>query len=492
MDDAHTLTTNTSALQETKTSEDTVPLAVDLDGSLLKTDSLIESLLQLLKVNPLFFPVLFFWLFQGKAYLKQQVCRRVTLDVSSLPYNFNILSYLRDQKESNRKIILVTGSDQHIAQQIFNYLHFFDSVIASDGKTNMTGIQKKERLLAEFGPQGFDYLGNEKEDLHVWRIARQSLVVGSKSFTQQIGASLTNVERNFVIERAGIFEWAQALRLYQWLKNVLVFIPLLAAHRFLEVQLLFSVFVAFFSFGLCASSVYILNDLIDLTEDRRHPRKRFRPFASGTLPLANGIATCIVLLVLSVLVGLALPVQFYYILSIYYLTTLAYSLWLKKVVILDVIVLAGLFTIRMLAGSAAVNIWPSSWLLAHSMFLFISLALVKRYSELTTMRLEYGSSATARSYVVNDSTVLAIMGVASAFVSAFVLVLYIMSASAQLSYGRHNVIWLVCPLLLYWLCYIWLVAHRGKMHDDPMIFALRDRTSRIILLLMAIIMLFAT
>lgn len=477
--------------QLTKVEIVSVPLAVDLDGTLIKTDSLIESLMPLLKTNPLLIVALFFWLARGKAYLKQQVAQHAKLDISSLPYNLDILDFLRDQHNSNRTLILATGADQQIAQQIADYLHVFDSVIASDGKNNLTGVVKKERLVTEFGVKGFDYLGNDQKDIFVWEAARLSMVVGSKNFINRIHARLSNVERVFEEDTAGWSDWIHSLRLYQWLKNLLVFVPLLADHRFNEASLLLLDCVAFLSFGLCASSVYLLNDLLDLPEDRRHPRKRFRPFASGMVPLHAGLIAAPLLLGASIVIALPLPPAFLLLLGIYYVLTLVYSFRLKNIVILDVIVLAGLFTIRMLAGSAAVDVWPSSWLLAHSMFLFISLALVKRYAELVTMRIEHGQAAKARSYVVSDSELLATMGVASAFVSVLVLVLYITSGAAQLLYGHLNVIWLACPALLYWLCYIWLIAHRGGMHDDPMIFALKDRASRNILLLIWIIMLFA-
>jgi 4-hydroxybenzoate polyprenyltransferase len=478
-------------LQQTGAEGVSVPLAVDLDGTLIRTDSLIESLMVLLKANPLFFVVLFIWLAMGKAYTKRQVARRVTLDISSLPYNLEILNFLRTQHRSKRTLILATGADEYIAQQIADYLHVFDKVIASDGKNNLTGVRKKEHLVAEFGVRGFDYLGNDRKDIFVWQAARQTLVVGSKTFIDSIHARFSNVERVFEVDTAGWSEWVHSLRLYQWLKNMLVFVPLLAEHRFNEGNLLLSGCVAFLSFGLCASSVYLLNDLLDLPEDRRHPRKRFRSFASGMLPLHAGLLVAPLLLGVSIVIGLILPREFLLLLGLYYVMTLAYSLGVKKIVILDVILLAGLFSIRMLAGSAAVSIWPSSWLLAHSMFLFISLALVKRYAELVTMRIEHGQAAKARSYVASDSELLAVMGVASAFVSVLVLVLYITSGSAQLLYGHLNVIWLACPALLYWLCYIWLIAHRGGMHDDPMIFALKDRVSRYILVSMLIIMLLA-
>lgn len=475
----------------TEAEELSVPLAVDLDGTLIRTDSLLESLIPLLKANPFLFLVLFIWLAKGKAYLKQQVARRVTLDVSSLPYNLDVLNFLQDQHHSNRKLLLTTGADEHIAQQIADYLHIFDRVIASNGKDNLTGIDKKDYLVSAYGVRGFDYLGNDRKDLFVWQAARRAIVVGSKTFINHIGTRLSNVERVFEIDTAGLSDWIQATRLNQWLKNMLVFVPLVAEHRFYETNLLLSGIVAFLSFGLCASSVYLANDLLDLPEDRRHPRKRFRPFASGTVSLRGGLLAVPLLLGSSIIVGLKLPSIFLLLLTIYFAMTLAYSLRLKTIVILDVIVLAGLFTIRMLAGSAAVGIWPSSWLLAHSMFLFISLALVKRYAELVTMRIEHGKAAKARSYVVSDSELLAAMGVASAFVSVLVLVLYISSGSAQLLYGHLNVIWLACPALLYWLCYIWLIAHRGGMHDDPMVFALKNPVSRYILVSILIIMILA-
>jgi 4-hydroxybenzoate polyprenyltransferase len=471
--------------------EPPVPLAIDLDGTLIKTDSLIESLLTLFKCNPLLVFGMLVWMGRGKAYLKRQVACRVTLDVSSLPYHMGLLTYLRDQQHNDRWLVLATGADEHIARQIADYLHIFDRVMASDGKTNLSAVPKRDRLVAEFGTRGFDYVGNSRKDLFVWQAARRAMVVGSPSGIDNVRARLSNVERVFEVEAADWRVWLRPLRLYQWLKNVLVFVPLLAAHRFHEISLLVSACVAFLSFGLCASSVYILNDLIDLPDDRRHPRKRSRAFASGVLPLLAGLWMIPLLLGLSIGVGLVLPPSFLIMLGIYYGLTLAYSLRLKKTVILDVIVLAALFTVRMMAGSAAVAIWPSSWLLAFSMFLFMSLALVKRYAELVTMRLAHGPGARARSYVVSDAELLSTMGIASAFVAVLVLVLYITSGQAQLYYGRHQAIWLVCPFLLFWICYIWLVAHRGGMHDDPLVFALKDRGSLFALGLMAIIMILA-
>jgi len=471
--------------------ETSVPLAVDLDGTLIRTDSLIESLLALFKRNPLLILGMLVWMAKGKAHLKRQVASRVKLDVSSLPYHMDLLTYLRDQRNENRTLVLATGADEHTARQIADYLQIFDRIMASDGRTNLTGVAKKHRLVGEFGAAGFDYTGNSRKDLVVCQAARRAILVGSHASTAGACARLSNVERIFENQATDWRVWKGPLRLYQWLKNVLVFVPLMASHRFNEINLLVSACLAFLSFGLCASSVYILNDLLDLPDDRRHPRKRHRAFASGVLPLAAGLGMIPLLLGLSIGVGLALPGSFLMMLGIYYALTLAYSLRLRSIVVLDVIMLAALFTVRMMAGSAAVAIWPSSWLLALSMFVFFSLALVKRYAELVTLRIAHGPSARARSYEMKDAEVLSAMGIASAFVAVLVLVLYITEGQARLYYGGLKIIWLACPLLLFWICYIWLVAHRGGMHDDPLVFALKDRISRIALGLMAIVMILA-
>lgn len=478
-------------LRTAKTDGLSVPLVIDLDGTLIKTDSLTESLLILFKANPLSVFRMLSWLAKGKAHLKRQVARRVELDVSSLPYHMGLLTYLRDQHHQDRRLVLATGADEHIARQVVDYLQIFDEALASDGDINLSGVAKRDRLVAEFGTGGFDYVGNSRKDVSVWQAARRAMVVGSPAVIGSSRLRLSNLDRVFEIDAADWRTWLRSLRLYQWLKNVLVFVPLLAAHRFHEMPLLAATVLAFLSFGLCASSVYVLNDLLDLCDDRRHPRKRRRPFASGAIPLQAGLWMIPLLLGLSIAVGLVLPGSFLMMLGIYYGLTLAYSLRLKRIVILDVVVLAALFTVRMMAGSAAVAIWPSSWLLALSMFLFISLALVKRYAELVTMRMDHGPDARAREYVASDAELLSAMGVSSGFVAVLVMVLYITSGPAQIYYGRHQIIWLVCPFLLFWICYMWLVAHRGGMHDDPLVFALKDRTSRVALGLMAIIMLLA-
>ena len=298
---------------------------------------------------------------------------------------------------------------------------------------------------------------------------------------------VAEIERVFAGRKGRLKLYVQALRLHQWLKNLLVFLPLVMAHRFLEPGLIAKALLAFLSFGLCASSVYLLNDLLDLSDDRHHPRKRHRPFAAGELSPLLGLFSSPWLLALALLISLLLPPAFLWMIVIYYLLTLAYSFYFKRIVLLDVIILAGLYTMRIMAGSASVALWPSSWLLAFSTFIFLSLALVKRYAELVIMSAETGK-VRVRGYQIIDKELLASLGSGSGYVAVLVLAMYISSGMAEIHYTRHQLIWLLCPLLLYWISFVWLKAHRGEMHDDPLVFTVRDQGSRIVMLLGAAIL----
>jgi 4-hydroxybenzoate polyprenyltransferase/phosphoserine phosphatase len=460
------------------------PLVVDLDGTLVKTNLLLESLLSLLKEKPQYMFVLPAWLLKGKACLKQEVTRRVSLDVSVLPYREEFLDYLKTQRAEGRSLVLATAGDMQIARQVTDHLKLFDLVFASDGTTNLSGESKRDRLVREFGEKGFDYAGNDRHDLVVWSSARKAIVVNPTRLARSSVTRVAQVDRVFEDRRKGRVNHLKPFRLQHWLKNLLVFVPLLAAHRFEEVALSGKVLLAFLAFGCVASGGYLINDLFDLQADRHHPRKRFRPFAAGDLPLSYGLAMIPVLVGLGCLIGTLVSPLFLCVLLIYLGLSLTYSLHVKKVALLDVIVLAGLYTMRIMAGSAAVAIWPSHWLLAFSTFLFFSLALVKRYGELVIMRTIDGDGAKARGYELSDGELLAAMGTASGYVAVLVLALYISSNTAQVLYGRYEVIWFLCPLLLYWISHLWLMAHRGRMPDDPVVFAISDRVSRILMLLM--------
>jgi 4-hydroxybenzoate polyprenyltransferase len=477
-------------------SRQSVPLAagvlvVDLDGTLLKTDVLLESLLLLLRRQPRCFFLLPVWLLRGKAYFKRQVTRRVELDVRALPYREDLLEYLKSQRAAGRVVVLATAADEPCARRIADHLKLFDAVFASDGSINLSGEAKRLRLVAEFGERGFDYAGNSRSDLAVWSSARKAIVVDPGRGVRARLAGLAEVERAFEGHGRGLTEYCKALRPQHWIKNLLVFVPLFAAHRIHELRLLADAAVAFLAFGCCASSGYLLNDIFDLTTDRHHPRKRLRSFAAGILPLSYALVMAPVLLALSAVLAAQVSLLFLAVLGSYFALTVAYSLFLKTIVLLDVIVLAGLYTGRIIAGSAAVSIWPSYWLLAFSTFLFFSLALVKRCGELATMRRIDGYQAKARAYELSDGRMLAVMGTASGYMSVLVLALYITSGTAQALYGRYEFMWLLCPLLLYWISHVWLTEHRGKMHDDPLVFAMKNRTSRILILSMLAVTLFA-
>jgi 4-hydroxybenzoate polyprenyltransferase/phosphoserine phosphatase len=468
-----------------------VPLVVDLDGTLIRTDLLIESLLALLKDKPRFVFALPFWLLKGRAAFKQEVARRISLNASLIPYRSELVEYLRTQRAKGRLVVLATANDKRLAQQVADHLKLFDSVLATDGSTNLSGERKRERLVNEFGEKGFDYAANGSRDIAVWSSARKAVMFNPSRQLVRAVARVTQVHSVFEDRRARFGEYLYALRPPHWLKNLLVFVPLFAAHRFDEAALLGKTLFAFMAFCFCASSGYLFNDLFDLAADRRHPQKRLRPFAAGRLPLSYALAMIPVLVVLACGIGMMVSRSLLGILLLYFALTLTYSVFIKKLVLLDVIVLASLYTLRLMAGSAAVAIWPSEWLLAFSMFLFLSLALVKRYDELIVMRGMDGDRARARNYEISDAELLASKGTASGYIAVLVLALYINSGTAKALYGRYEFIWVLCPLLLYWVGHIWLVAHRGKLHDDPVVFAVRDRTSRILMLLMLGVVLLA-
>jgi 4-hydroxybenzoate polyprenyltransferase len=354
---------------------------------------------------------------------------------------------------------------------------------------NLCGEAKRERLVSEFGEHGFDYAadggGMARRDLAVWTSARKAIIVNPDARVRAAAAARpVAIDKVFTDAKTGVAERLHALRPGHWLKNLLVFVPLVAAHYFRDLALLEKTLLAFVAFGFCASAGYLLNDLIDLEADRRHPQKRLRPFAAGDLPLSYALLTMPVLLIAGGLLGaLVSPVLLGIVLG-YFLMSAAYSLRIKKVAVLDVLFLAGLYTVRIMAGSAAVGIWSSHWLVAFSTFLFFSLALVKRYGELVIMRAVEGDHARARAYELSDGELLAGMGISSGYLAVLVLALYIVLDKAQTLYARPELLWFLCPLLLYWISRVWLIAHRGKMHHDPLVFATTDRPSQILLLLM--------
>jgi 4-hydroxybenzoate polyprenyltransferase len=463
-------------------------LCVDLDGTLLNSDLLYESLLALLARHPLYLFLLPFWLLQGKAALKRQIAARVTLAPEHLPYNLRVLELLRTTAQRPR--VLCTASDALLVAPIAAHLGLFERVIASDGERNLSGAHKAQALVDAFGERGFDYVGNGKVDLAVWQYAAGAWVVNNDDGLARAAAQRTTVHAHWSAPpRAGA--WFKALRLHQWLKNLLVFVPLLTAHRFLEPEAVAQSLLAFAAFSLCASGVYVLNDLLDLSADRQHQRKRHRPFAAGRLPLLHGLLIAPLLTVCGLLVALACSPAFAGVLLIYYAATLAYSLRLKRVVMLDVVLLAGLYTVRIIGGTIAIDAELSFWLLAFSMFIFLSLALLKRYTELHAMLARGRTTASGRGYGVDDLPLLQSLGAAAGYIAVMVMALYINSPESIELYRNPKLLWFICPVLLYWVSRAWVIAHRGDMHDDPIVFAATDRPSQVVAVLCALFALVA-
>lgn len=452
------------------------PLCVDLDGTLLRTDLLYETLLQLVKRSPWMLLLLPFWLTRGRAYLKQQVTRRAPCAVAQLPYRRDLLTYLEAERNRGRQLILVTAADESVARKIQQHLPIFSEIIASNGLVNLKGKVKARRLEERFGKGGFDYAGDSRADFAVWRNARRAVVISDgQRFIADVN-SIAPVEVTF--PKSGKFTaLIRACRTHQWAKNSLVFVPVLTAHKLTDVHALLLGAIAFVSFSLLASAVYLLNDLRDLEADRAHATKRNRPLASGQVSISLGALSSLVLLAAGLGLGLLCGRVFLVFAGIYLASNLAYSAWFKRVVMLDVVVLACFYTLRLLAGGAGTGIGVSDWLLAFSVFFFFGLAMVKRYSELRGLALQEGSTAVGRGYLRTDLEPIGTFGAASGMISVLVLVLYVMSPDVRLLYRHPTALLLLCPLFLYWITRLWFKANRGEVPQDPVVFALTDRTS---------------
>jgi 4-hydroxybenzoate polyprenyltransferase len=470
------------------------PLVIDLDGTLLRSDLLIETGLLYVRDRPTRLMAPLRWLMKGKAALKCGLSEATDLDVTSLPYETAVLRLIEAERTRGRRVVLATASHLRLAERVAGHLSLFDEVIATDGHRNLSAKTKRDALVGLFGERGFDYAGNSVDDLAVWRSARYAYVVNAGTRVERLASALGNVQSVLRSEPPALRDWAKALRLHQWLKNLLLFVPLLTAHRYTEWRLIVDALLAFFCFGLCASSVYVLNDLLDLVDDRHHPVKRNRPFAAGKLSIHSGLLVFPILLAGAFAVALwQLPLAFSVGLASYFALTLAYSLVLKRRMVIDVVALAGLYTLRVIAGALALDIPLSFWLLAFSMFMFLSLALVKRYAELHQLRLQGGvQKARGRGYFLGDLPMVASLGAAAGYMAVLVMALYINDAETAQHYERPEYIWLACPLLLIWISRVWMLTHRGQMNEDPVIFAVRDRISLVIGALVVVVFWAAT
>lgn len=455
-----------------------IPLAVDLDGTLIATDLLWESVFQLLRRNPLCLLLLPLWLLSGRARLKCEVADRVEIDAAALPYREELLERLREEKGSGRRIVLATAAPKKFAEAIACHLDVFDKVISTDRASNMASKKKRDALVDAFGDGGFDYAGNSRADTIIFDAARQAIVVAPDRQAARWQAA--HDAELLAAPRPTVKTIVKMLRVHQWLKNALIAVPVALSHEYLNVGMLFECLLAFVAYSTAASAIYILNDFFDLTLDRRHPTKRHRPFASGLLSMRFGVGAMAVLLTVSAVAALFLPLLFAVVLGCYLVATTAYSLSIKRMLLVDVLTLAGLYTLRILAGAAATGIEVSFWLLAFSIFFFLSLALVKRFVELRSTDLPEGERIAGRGYRAEDEDIVAQAGMASAFSAALVLALYIQSDAVRELYPHPWMVWPLGPIVLYLTMRVWILARRDEMHDDPIVFIIRDWRSQLV------------
>jgi 4-hydroxybenzoate polyprenyltransferase/phosphoserine phosphatase len=450
-------------------------LCVDLDGTLIRGNVLWECVLLLLKTRPITLFLFPFWLLSGRASLKRNVAARVHLDPASLTYRQPVLDLLRRERSSGRRVALTTAADRELAEAIADHLGLFDAVHATDVHLNLKGRNKAAFLAERYADAGFDYVGDSAADVEVWRRAGAAYVVGSETRARQ-AAAVTKLKITIVEPRANLRTWIDALRGHHWAKNLLLFLPLALSHN-LAIEPVFRTMLGFVLYGFCASGLYILNDLLDLHSDREHPWKKERPFAAGDISIPEGLLASFILLSSSLGAGFFLNRDFGFALLGYAALTIWYSLFLKKIALLDVFVLSSFYSFRILAGALISGTPLSQWFLAFSLFFFLSLAMAKRYSELFHASNLVKAGNSGRGYRTGDREVLLSLGVGSSFSAVVIFSLYVHGQEVRILYAAPEFLFLLCPIILYWLSRTWLLAHRGELNEDPVTLAIRDPVS---------------
>jgi 4-hydroxybenzoate polyprenyltransferase/phosphoserine phosphatase len=470
------------------------PLCIDCDGTLLRTDLLHESLISLLLRRPWMLGPLLLWFCRGRAYTKGRLAAITDLNVSALPFRKELLEFMKERKASGSQMFLVTAANMGLASAVAQHCGLFDEVLASDSRVNLKGPVKSAALVKRFGHKGFHYAGDSSSDLVVWESADEAILVGHGASLQ---ARVSEINSNIKVvgpEKAHFLDWLKLIRIHQWAKNIIVFIPLVAAHQVFDVRTFAAAASAFFALSFVASATYILNDLFDLENDRAHRSKQYRPLASGMIGLPAGTLVGLLFLLLGSGIALFLPPTFGFCLVLYVVLTISYSFALKKVALVDTIVLAALYTLRLLAGHAATEIKISVWLLAFSIFLFFSLAMVKRYvevRELVDSQTTVNKQVTGRGYQASDLWLIGSLGISCGVLSALILILYVNSSDVLLLYNHPLLLMLLAPVFLYWIGRVWLLASRGSLHEDPVLFALHDKSSYVVVLMALLVIMLA-
>jgi 4-hydroxybenzoate polyprenyltransferase len=451
------------------------PLCVDLDGALVRGDVLWEALALFLRKRPWLILVAPFWLMRGRESLEREVLRRTTVDPASLPYRAELVERLREDAAKGRRLVLLSTAGEPVAKAVADHLGLFDDVVANEPRSS--AVERRRALEARFGALGFDYISASLADLALTTGASRGFLVGASRRAQAQVKDLGGRVEVMSPRRSRLAALVKLMRPHQWAKNALVVMPVLLARTRPTPAQIIAALLAAATFSLCASAGYLFNDLLDVEADRAHRTKRLRPFASGDVPLAYGPPAFLALFVVSFGVAYAaLPLGFMAMLALYFVATLTYSFSLKSKLLLDVVVLAWLYTHRVLAGGIATGIPIGAWLLAFSMFMFSSLAFAKRYIELRQATAESGQLKN-RDYHKQDMEMVASMGPAAGYIAVLVFCLYVDSTAVTEIYRAPVILWFIAPVLLYWISRVWFLAHRGQMQDDPVKFALVDRTS---------------
>jgi 4-hydroxybenzoate polyprenyltransferase len=453
------------------------PLCVDVDGTLIKSDTLLDAMLTLFRRSPVTALLSTLSLLKGKAVFKAEIARHITLDPVTLPYNRPLLNHLRAEHAAGREIYLATAANEKQARGIADHLGIITGVFASGESVNLRQGAKLDELQRQF-PEGFDYVGNATPDIPVLAKARTGMLANpSPGLAARLKLQRVEIHKTFEDRAPWLKTLVRLTRVRQWPKNFLIFLPLILAHMVTDRHKLLATFVGFLSFSLIASTAYILNDMLDVEADRNHPKKRERPFAAGDISPQAGIVLMLILVGLAGALAWTLPLQFAFWLSAYFVTTISYSIVLKKIALLDVVTLAGLYTVRLIVGGAASEVPLSPWLGGFSIFFFLSLAMVKRYAELDSLRRMGRAPANERGYFLEDLEQLRSFGTASGYASIVIFTLYINNSEITHLYTRAHRLWMLIPVLILWISRIWLLAHRGKLDEDPVVFALTDRLS---------------
>lgn len=456
-------------------------LYVDLDGTLTPADTLVESVLELARHSPMALLRLPWWLMQGRAAFKEALARHAQIAVDRLPYNEALLEYLRGERLRGRRIVLATAAHVTIARAVASHLGLFDEVLATSSGRNLKGSAKLAACQASSrGP--FVYAGDSRADLAVWQFAQAAILVSADPATADAVRRQVPIEREFARPGASLIDWMRALRIHQWLKNLLLFVPLLTSFAFTDHRKLATIVLGFVAFSLAASATYVANDLWDLENDRGHPRKKLRAFASGRIPILQGLGVAAVLLLIGLALSMAVSASFLLMVGLYLALTLMYSWKLKQYVLVDVLTLSLLYTFRILAGSVAIGVATSDWLLAFSAFAFLSLALAKRSAELTALERVGMSHAQGRDYRVGDLAVLRPLGIGAALSAVVVFGLFINAPETQIRYAAPQMLWFAAIGVTYWLGRLWIMTSRGEVHDDPVVYAITDRGSQLAIL----------